>query len=83
MSAAINTRAAAINAKCRECIVDDKSAGTWREQVACCSGPNCALFSFRPLPRQCIVDGAHDLAAIAAVRAKVDRGNRTVARSRR
>jgi len=40
----------AINAKCRECIFDPKSPGTWREQVAQCSVPCCSLWPVRPAP---------------------------------
>jgi hypothetical protein len=41
---------AAINAKCRECIHDDNSPGTWREQVAQCSVARCPLWAVRPEP---------------------------------
>lgn len=67
------SRSAAIAAKCRDCIYGRKSPGTWREQVAACESANCALHDFRPVPRQCIKDGAIDPAAISEVRAKLDR----------
>jgi hypothetical protein len=40
----------AINSKCRNCIHDDAAPGTWREQVAQCSVPRCALWTVRPAP---------------------------------
>lgn len=76
MTNAPTTRATAINAMCRGCIVDPMSAGTWREQVACCVSADCPLFNFRPLPRHCVIEGNHDRAAITAVRAKVERIDR-------
>lgn len=75
------TRAAAINAHCRACIVDDKAVGTWREQVATCTSAGCALFPFRPVPRHCITGGQHDRAAIAAIRAKLDASQRHQSRN--
>jgi len=45
------SRAAAINAKCRECIYDPRSPGNWRQQVEACSSTNCALHPFRPISR--------------------------------
>jgi hypothetical protein len=65
------SRAAAIAAKCRDCIYDPLSAGTWREQVAACESGNCPLFDVRPVPRTCIVDGVIDAPAIACLRAKL------------
>jgi len=41
---------AAINAKCKECIHDCHSPGTWREQVAQCSCVYCPLWPYRPAP---------------------------------
>lgn len=76
MSNAPTTRAKAIDVMCRGCIVDPMTGGTWREQVACCVSADCPLFPFRPLPRHCTTDGYHDLPAIAAVRAKVERIDR-------
>lgn len=40
----------AINAKCKECIYDPISRGTWREQVSECTSGTCPLFPLRPLP---------------------------------
>jgi hypothetical protein len=42
----------AINAKCRECIVDIAAgAGTWRQQVEACTDRACSLYPVRPLSR--------------------------------
>jgi hypothetical protein len=42
----------AIDAKCRECIYDPYGcAGTWRQQVAACTSPQCPLFPVRPMPQ--------------------------------
>lgn len=38
----------AINEKCRECIYDSNCRGNWRQQVAACMSPDCALFPYRP-----------------------------------
>ena len=75
-----NSRAAAINAYCRACVVDDMAAGTWREQVAACPSAGCALFPFRPVPRHCVSNGKHDRDAIAAIRAKLDAAQRQQSR---
>jgi hypothetical protein len=40
----------ALNDKCRDCIHDTEAPGTWREQVAQCSTPNCPLWPYRPAP---------------------------------
>ena len=41
---------AAINAMCRECIVDDRRGnGNWRQQVAACTAPACPLYPLRPV----------------------------------
>jgi hypothetical protein len=40
----------AINDKCKDCIYDKHSPGTWREQVAQCSCISCALWPLRPAP---------------------------------
>ena len=61
-----------VNAKCRECIYDNLSAGAWREQVAACTSACCPLFDVRPVPRECIRNGQMNPAKIAAVRAKLD-----------
>lgn len=43
------SRAAAINAKCRDCIYDPKSGlGTWRQQTEGCAIRSCALWPYRP-----------------------------------
>lgn len=74
------TRAAAINAHCRACIVDPLAAGTWREQVASCVSAACALFPFRPVPRHCVTARRHDPTAIAAIRNKLEVADRRQAR---
>ena len=43
------TRGEAIAAKCRDCLYDDKAAGTWRQQVTACHLTDCPLWRFRPL----------------------------------
>ena len=40
----------AINAKCKECIYDPHSSGTWRNQVSECTSKNCPLYPLRPTP---------------------------------
>lgn len=41
---------AAINAKCRECIYDERGgAGTWRQQVEACTSLDCSLYPLRPI----------------------------------
>lgn len=44
-------RAAAVNAKCCECIYDPEAAGTgsWRKQVEDCTSFTCPLFDYRPV----------------------------------
>jgi len=43
------SRAAAINAKCKDCIYDPLSGGgTWRRQVEDCTVKSCALWPYRP-----------------------------------
>lgn len=37
----------AIDAKCKECIYDPYSEGTWREQVENCTSYSCALYPLR------------------------------------
>jgi len=39
-----------INDKCKECIYDSYSPGTWRQQVAECTSPECPLYGVRPFP---------------------------------
>ena len=43
-------RAAAIAAKCKDCIYDPYERGSWRKQVENCPIPDCALYPYRPLP---------------------------------
>jgi len=40
----------AVNAKCKECIYDPHSSGTWRKQIFECTSNNCPLYPFRPTP---------------------------------
>jgi hypothetical protein len=42
---------AAINAMCRECIVDPLAGGNWRQQVTGCRATVCPLYAFRPLSK--------------------------------
>jgi hypothetical protein len=37
-----------INEKCKDCIYDAASSGTWRQQVALCSVKSCTLYDVRP-----------------------------------
>lgn len=39
----------AINDHCKQCIYDQYSKGTWRQQVEACTSPGCALYSVRPI----------------------------------
>jgi len=41
----------AINGKCKDCIYDNKAPGTWLQQVAECTSPDCTLWDVRPKPR--------------------------------
>lgn len=38
----------AVNAKCYDCIFDNKAGGTWREQVRNCEQSICPLYQVRP-----------------------------------
>lgn len=38
-----------IDAKCRECIYDPHSEGSWRKQVEICTSSGCPLFPVRPI----------------------------------
>ena len=38
----------AVNAKCKDCIYDPSSRGTWKQQVTLCSCKTCALWPHRP-----------------------------------
>ena len=42
------TRQQAINAKCKDCIYDPMSEGTWRQQTGACIDTACALHEYRP-----------------------------------
>lgn len=42
------TRQQAINAKCKDCIYDSASEGTWRQQVEECTSADCPLHEHRP-----------------------------------
>lgn len=72
MTTARISRAAAIAAKCKDCIFDPFARGTWREQTAACENGGCALHFVRPVPRSCIVDGEIHRPSIAALRRKLD-----------
>lgn len=39
----------ACNAMCYQCIYDDTTPGTWRQQVKNCTSPDCALYTLRPV----------------------------------
>ena len=39
---------ARINAKCKECVYDSGSPGTWRKQVENCTSYGCPLYDIRP-----------------------------------
>ena len=45
------TRQEAINAKCKDCIYDSFSTGTWREQTSNCLDTLCPLYNYRPLSK--------------------------------
>lgn len=64
----------AVNAKCKGCIYDPLSAGTWREQVAACCNGGCPLFDVRPVPRECTRGGGICRMSVAAVRSKLGNG---------
>ena len=48
----------AVEAKCRECIFDPDSSGTWREQVRDCTSPACPLYALRPQPIRVVRDAS-------------------------
>lgn len=48
----MNSLRKAIDTKCRECIYDDKSTGTWLKQVEECTAIGCPLYPVRPQTRQ-------------------------------
>ena len=68
---------AAIDGKCRACIHDPLSAGTWREQVAACVSANCDLHPVRPLPRAVLQGGRIDAEALRTLRDRLDTLNRS------
>ena len=41
----------AINVKCKDCIYDPLSTGSWLEQVFQCSMRDCGLYPYRPIPK--------------------------------
>lgn len=43
------SRKKAIDAKCKDCIYDKYSKGTWREQVENCAEKTCSLYQYRPI----------------------------------
>ena len=45
------TRQQAINEKCKDCIYDETSGGTWRKQISDCLATDCTLHAYRPLDR--------------------------------
>lgn len=63
----------ALDLKCKECVYDPDSRGTWREQVADCGGVSCPLYDIRPVPRDCVSSGIIDRSRIAAISAKLAR----------
>lgn len=38
----------AIDAKCKDCIYDNCTSGTWRQQVESCTITDCPLYNVRP-----------------------------------
>jgi hypothetical protein len=48
----------AVYAKCHECIFDETSPGTWREQVRDCTSYACPLFHLRPQPIRLVREAA-------------------------
>ena len=42
----------AIDAKCKDCIFDEKSGlGTWRQQTTACTSVDCSLYPVRPISK--------------------------------
>lgn len=66
----------AIDAKCRDCIFDRLSAGTWREQVASCVSANCSLHPVRPMPRAVMRGGNVDPEALKALQDRLEAADR-------
>ena len=75
MSSPSLSRAAAIDAKCRDCIYDELSPGSWRDQVAACTISDCPLYAFRPVPAACMAGRFVDEVACAAVRSRLTARN--------
>lgn len=44
------SKAKCIREKCKDCIYDPKSRGTWRAQVGACTVTACPLYPVRPMP---------------------------------
>ena len=49
-----------IDEKCKECIYDQETAGTWRQQVSLCSVTGCALYRVRPRSQSPIPESVLD-----------------------
>lgn len=45
------SRAAAINAFCKQCIYDKTQPGNWRQQVEACTAKSCPLYEYRPISK--------------------------------
>lgn len=45
------SRRSAIREKCKDCIYDDCSPGTWLQQVTACTSQDCALWAVRPVSK--------------------------------
>lgn len=45
------SKARAIREKCKDCIYDDCSPGTWLQQVTECESTECALWKVRPVSK--------------------------------
>lgn len=62
----------AINDKCKDCIYDPASNGTWRQQVSLCCVKSCPLWGLRPksaspIPESALSWYGVDLAEIQAL----------------
>jgi hypothetical protein len=53
------SRAAAINAKCKDCIYDPCAPGNWRQQVTACTIKSCSLWPYRPISSGKVKCGAN------------------------
>lgn len=47
----VPSRKKAISGKCRDCIYDECSHGTWLQQVTACDSVDCALWVVRPMSK--------------------------------